>query len=143
MESSHKSMEVDAFIGTQSIGRTMDVSPEYTRRQALMIGASTEELVELIRHENPVVGLSAFEGLVVQKYPDITEFLDYFAGNEVTVHYLKGDLSSHISTLEYAYTIVLGMSLNWEENSNSGFYKLDQTLQSKYASQIQSFRMAQ
>ncbi len=135
-------MEADSFIGTKSIGRTMDISPEYTRRHALMAEATTEELVALVGHENPVVGLSAFEGLVARDYLEVKPLLDYFAASKFQVHYIRGDVSSHISTLEYAYVLILEMPvepkvLSIVEYANHG---LSVQEQEDYLSQINALQ---
>lgn len=102
----------DDFVGTESVGRTGETSPAYETRMALINAATEDELVQLLRHPEGEVAATAFEGLAKKNYPNLKSELMNLTGGERFLNYIKGDIFSDLSLLEYAYLYVLKYDIN-------------------------------
>ena len=107
IEAIAKEIEKDNFIGTEQIGRMPGTSAAYSRRQDLMQKASNEELVQLTDDANPAVSLTALEGLYRRSYKAMPELVAKYSERDDYIHYLKGDISMQMPSLEYAYSYIL------------------------------------
>lgn len=104
----------EGFVGTQSIGRNPAVSPTHVLRMEFIRTATVEELLEFLNHPSGVVKATAFEGLHAKGYTDLKQsLLDLSEGDDV-IRYIHGDVEYFLPLVEYAYTVVLGMTLEGE-----------------------------
>jgi hypothetical protein len=101
------SISRDTYIGTEQMGRLPIPAPAYLRRQALMRNAKDAELHMLLDHPDAIVRLVAFEGLYERSDARIPDLLEKIAADGAIIQYIKGDISSQIPALEYAYVYVM------------------------------------
>ena len=145
IESLAKEIAQDNFIGTEQINRMPGTSEAYTRRQNLMEKASNDELVQLTDDTNPVVSLTALEGLYKRSYKEIPAIMAKYAERDDHIQYIKGDMSSQMPTLEYAYTYIFhkpmpGEDLPSELPEAFSRVQLPESLESTIISKIQELR---
>ena len=138
-------IESDNFIGTKQIGRMPGTSEAFARRQNLMEKASTEELIQLTDDSNSAVSLTALEGLYKRSYKNIPEIMAKYAERDDYVNYIKGDISTEMPALEYAYTYIFHNQMpgeNMPEEIEEPFsrFQLPETLNATIVSKIEELR---
>lgn len=139
------SISNDNVITTRGAARMPGIAPQYRRRQNLIKYGNREEMKELLKHENAVVRLTAFEGLYRSNAPRMDVYFQNMIDDKSEIHYVKGDLSTRLYTLEYAYLYILGLELNGkplpEEREEFGSaYVPNPALVEKAARQIMQLR---
>lgn len=139
------SVETDNVITTASAARMPGVAPEYRRRQLLMNTATEAELVALFEHDNPVLRLTAFEGLYRRDYAKMDGLFEKIIDDNSKIQYIKGDLSEMMPTLEYAYSYILGAQIPGEAapevtDNFTPDYKPDPALLRRAAERIAEYR---
>jgi len=145
IESIAKEIEKDNFIGTDQIGRMPGTSQAFARRQELMDKASNEELVQLTDDTNPAVSLTALEGLYKRSSEQIPAIMAKYAERDDFIHYIKGDISKQMPSLEYAYTYILhkpmpGESLPDELDEPYSRFQLPESLEATIIEKIIELR---
>ena len=139
------SVAADNVITTASAARMPGVAPEYRRRQLLMNMATQPELVALFDHDNPVLRLTAFEGLYRRDYSGLDGLFEKIIDDNTKIQYIKGDLSEMMPTLEYAYSYILGAQIPGEAapditDNFTPDYKPDPDLLRRAAERIGQYR---
>jgi hypothetical protein len=139
------SVAADNVITTASAARMPGVAPEYRRRQLLMNMATQPELVALFDNDNPVLRLTAFEGLYRRDYHGLDILFEKMIEDNTKIHYIKGDLSRMMPTLEYAYSYILGTPIPGEAapditDNFTPDYKPDPDLLRRAAERIGQYR---
>lgn len=108
------SIASDNVITTASAARRPGIAPEYRRRQTLMNSATEAELLAIFGRDNPVVRLTAFEGLYRKNYDGLDSLFAKMIDDNTKIQFIKGDLSEMMPTLEYAYSYILGAQIPGE-----------------------------
>lgn len=139
------SIKQDNYIGTEQMGRLPIAAPAYLRRQALMAKAHDAELKNLAAHPNTVVSLVAFEGLYERGDDAVPELFNQILERNDILHYIRGDISTRIPMLEYAYVYVMryplpGESLPSELESSQPKFTLPEQAHSEAIQKITSLR---
>jgi hypothetical protein len=139
------SIKQDNYIGTEQMGRLPIPAPAYLRRQALMDKAYDAELKNLAAHPNTVVSLVAFEGLYERGNDAVPELFNQILERNDILHYIRGDISTRIPMLEYAYVYVMryplpGESTPTELEPASPKYSLSDETHTKTIQKITSLR---
>lgn len=132
----------DNYIGTEIVGRGGGPSDAYKRRRQLIETTPLKELKSLAYNPNAAVSLTAFQGLCEKGAHDVPKILEnVYAKENVQVHVIRGDLSFRMSTLEYAYGYILGLTLPGDEVHHNALvdYTISLDLQKKLKQTIVEF----
>lgn len=108
-------IEADNYIGTEQVSRKQEMDPAYARRLKLMRIATDSELLALTGNPNAVVSLVAFEGLYNRENATVPAIFKGFRERKDVIQYLRGDISTELPMLEYAYVYVMHYTIPNED----------------------------
>lgn len=119
-DSDHNSMQItekvlelrrlialDDYIGTEMIARQQVVDSAHLRKQELMRIATNDELLSLAVDSNPIVGLTAFQGLYNRGNTLVPKIFNTYKSRTDRIRFVRGDLLMELSMLEYAYVYIM------------------------------------
>lgn len=107
VEELSRQIALDNYIGTEFIARKQEVDSAYLRRQELMDIGTDDELLALTGDPNPVVSLTAFQGLYNRENPVVPTIFNGYKSRTDRIRFVQGDIMMDMPMLEYAYTHVM------------------------------------
>ena len=107
VENLRKQIALDNYLGTEFIARQQEVDSAYLRKQELMLIATDDELLALTGDPNPVVSLTAFQGLYNRSNAIVPTIFKGYKNRTDRIRFLRGDLMMDIPMLEYAYVYIM------------------------------------
>ena len=115
VEKLRQQIALDNYIGTEYIARKQDVDSAYLRKQELMLIGTNEELLALTGDPNPIVSLTAFQGLYDRGNAIVPTIFNGYKGRTDRIRFVRGDLMMELPMLEYAYVYIMNYEIPDEE----------------------------
>ena|SRR5690554_1071440 len=97
----------DNYMGTVYIARKPEVDSAYLRKQTLIKIATDDELIDLTGDPNPVVSLTAFQGLYNRAHSVVPIIFNGYKSRTDHIPFVHGDLITDMPLLQYAYVYVM------------------------------------
>ena len=110
-----RQIALDDYIGTEMVARQQYVDSAHLRKQELIRIATDEELLDLTANPNPIVSLTAFQGLYNRGNTLVPEIFNDYKNRTDRIRFVRGDLMMDMPMLEYAYVHIMHFEIPNDE----------------------------